>query len=63
MQKVIYMEEAEQYAEYIAPKAGGYIREGRVDTFESYKNYTLFIFLMYHTGQSEIGRASCRERV
>ena len=56
MQKVIYMEEAEQYAEYIAPKAGGYIREGRVDTFESYKNYTLFIFLMYHTGQS--GRAA-----
>ena len=35
MQKVIYMEEAEQYAEYIAPKAGGYIREGRVDTYES----------------------------
>ena len=56
MQKVIYMEEAEQYAEYIAPKAGGYIREGRVDTFESYKNYTLFIFLMYHTGQT--GRAA-----
>ncbi len=52
MQKVIYMDEAEQYMDYIAPKAGGYIRQGRVDTFESYKNYTLFVLPMYNVRQA-----------
>lgn len=52
MQRVIYMDEAEQYMEYIVPKAGAYIRQGCIDTFESYKDYTLFVFPMYDIRQA-----------
>lgn len=52
MQKVIYMDEAGQYAEYIAPKAERCISQGLTDTFECYKNYTLFIFPMYDIHKS-----------
>lgn len=47
MQKVIYMNEAEDYTCYIDPKVVIHIRDGHTETFESYKNFTLFAFQIY----------------
>lgn len=51
MQKVLYIEEAEQYAEYMNPKAVRGIRDDRTETFECYQKYTLFVFPMYDIRQ------------
>lgn len=44
MQKVLHMSEVEDYTRYIDPKVVAYIRDGHTETFESYKNFTLFVF-------------------
>lgn len=54
MQKVLYLEEVGQYTEYMDPKAAICIRDGHTETFESYKNYTLFVFPMYDIHQAGI---------
>lgn len=51
MQKVLNMEEAEEYTKYMNPKVVKYIREGNAQTFESYKNYSLFVFQLYDIRQ------------
>lgn len=47
MQKIIMMDEAQAYTEYIDPKVVDYIHNGNAETFESYKNYILFVLSMY----------------
>lgn len=52
MQKVLYMDEAGQYMGYMDTKVAKYIQEGYYsETFECYKNYTLFVFPMYDIHQ------------
>lgn len=51
MQKVLYIEEAEQYAEYMNPKVVRGIRDDRTETFECYSRYTLFVFPLYDIRQ------------
>lgn len=51
MQKVLNMDEAEEYAKYMNPKVVKYIREGNAQTFECYKNYSLFVFHFYDIRQ------------
>lgn len=47
MQDVFKIEDSEKYAEYMEPKVIHNIRDGTSETFESYKNYTLFVFPLY----------------
>lgn len=52
MQKVLYMDEAEEYTKYMDAKVVHYIREGYTETFESYKAFSLFVFPMYDIRQT-----------
>lgn len=52
MQKILYMDEAESYSRYMDPKVAGYIRDGHTETFESYQNFSLFVFPMYDIRQT-----------
>lgn len=45
------MDEAEGYFEWIDPKVVAYIRNGHTETFESHKNFILFVFPMYDIHQ------------
>lgn len=47
MQKVLNIEEAQEYANYMDPKVVRYIRDGQTETFECHQKYTLFVFPMY----------------
>ncbi|MDE6889425.1 MAG: magnesium transporter [Eubacterium sp.] len=51
MQKVLNIEEAEEYTEYMDDRVVRYIRDGRTETFESYQKYTLFVFPFYDIRQ------------
>lgn len=52
MQKVLKLDEAEEYAEYMESKVVRNILEDRTETFECYKNYTLFVFPLYDIHQA-----------
>lgn len=52
MQKVLFMDEAEQYTDYIDSRVVRYIQNGYTDTFESYKKFTLFVFPLYDIHQA-----------
>lgn len=52
MQKVLKINEAEEYTDYMDPKVVRYIRDNGTDTFECYKNYTLFVFPLYDIHQA-----------
>lgn len=52
MQKVLNIDEAGEYADYMDPKAIRYIRDGGMETFACYRNYTLFVFPMYDIHQA-----------
>ncbi len=56
MQKVLNMEEAAEYTKYMNPKVARYIKERYGETFECYKNYSLFAFQIYDIRQ--IGKAA-----
>ena len=47
MQKVIRINETEEYAEYMESKVVRDIRDDRTESFESHRNYTLFVFPLY----------------
>lgn len=51
MQKILCKDEAEKYSDTIDPKVVCYIRDGHTDTFESHKNFSLFVFPMYDIHQ------------
>lgn len=51
MQKVLKIEEAEAYEDYMEPRVVRYIRDNRTETFECYKNCTLFVFPLYDIRQ------------
>ena len=51
MQKVLKIEEAEEYTKYMNPKVARYIQDGYAQTFECYKNYSLFVFQLYDIRQ------------
>ena len=50
------MEEAAEYTKYMNPKVARYIKERYGETFECYKNYSLFAFQIYDIRQ--IGKAA-----
>ncbi len=55
MQKVLCMDEAQDYTQYMDAKVAHYIQGGNAESFESYRNYTLFVLPMYdihHAGQA-----------
>lgn len=52
MQRVLKLDEAEEYAEYMESKVVRNILEDRTETFECYKNYTLFVFPLYDIHQA-----------
>lgn len=54
MQKVLNMEEAEEYTKYMSPSVAGYIRDGYAQTYECYKNYSLFVFRLYDIRQTAL---------
>ncbi|MDE7310649.1 MAG: magnesium transporter [Eubacterium sp.] len=54
MQKVLYVQEAEQYAEYMDPKIVKEIRDDRTESFESRQKYTVFVFPMYDIRQTSL---------
>ena len=54
MQKVIYSNEIETYYPYIDAKAHSSIRNGHIGSFDSCKNYTLFIFRICDIQQSAL---------
>lgn len=56
MQKVLDINEAQDYEAYIAPKVIRQIQDNRTETFESHPKYTLFVFPMYDINQT--GRAA-----
>lgn len=47
MQKILYMDEAESYTKYMDSRVVSYIRDGHTETYESYRNFTLFVLPMY----------------
>ncbi len=51
MQKILNTDEAENYTHYMDPKVANYICGGHPETFESYKNFTVFVFPMYDIRQ------------
>ncbi len=55
MQKILFMDEAEDYTKYIDSRVVDYIRDGHTETFECYQNFSLFVFPMYDIHQ--VGRA------
>ena len=52
MQKVLNIDEAENYTDYIDPRVLRYIRDNQAETFESYQKYTLFVFTFYDIHQA-----------
>ena len=52
MQKVLRIEDVEDYCQYMDSKVVNYIRDGYTETFESYKNFTLFVFPLYDIRQA-----------
>lgn len=51
MQKVLYMNEASDYSQYMDVKVAECIRSAQAETFESYKNFDLFVFRWYDIHQ------------
>ena len=52
MQKIVNKDDAEKYSDAIDPKVVRYIRDGHTDTFESHKNFSLFVFPVYDIHQT-----------
>lgn len=48
MQKILYVDEAESYADSIDLKVISYLRGDFTETFESHKNFSLFAFPVYN---------------
>lgn len=51
MQRVVYMEEAENYDAYLDAKVIDYIQSGNTEAFESFQRFSLFVFPLYDIRQ------------
>ena len=47
MQKIIYMNQIQEYSSYIDQSVIDYIKEGQIETFESFEKYDIIAFKWY----------------
>lgn len=47
MQKVLYMEQVSEVADFVAPRVVDYISEGQIETFESFPDFDIIAFDWY----------------